>query len=92
MNEAISDAVRELQKKGCKVLDTYIFIPSDHGCGNKSFGRIDNLVSKKYQVIYLSMNEKELTKTIRKVQGSKPFDATPSDKEVAIAIVNGVRK
>lgn len=68
MNETADRAIDELKRKGCAVLDKCIFVPVDHGCGNKSFGRIDHLVRKeKFTVYYLRISDKRLSDIVRKL-------------------------
>ncbi len=87
MLETADKCISELEKKGCRVFHKLVFVPKDHGCGNRSFGRLDNLRSSKYSVIFLEMTEKKLTEAIKKLSAANsqlgPEDAT---KEVNQAI------
>ena len=72
MIETEEKVIRELSKKGVVVVDKIVFVPNDHGCGNRSFGRIDNLKSHKYTVIFLKLlSEQKLKSAVKKLQAEK---------------------
>ena len=64
MIETEDKAIYELKKKGCHIQNgdglKVIRVPKDHGCGNKSFARLDNLQKMKWSVLFVEQTEKDL--------------------------------